>query len=84
MPVDDIDELTDVAGVGRSKAKALANAGYHSRRDLKKATQTELAEIEEISAPLAARIKADVGDYKSATDIVEEIEMVLDTYEGDE
>ena len=54
-------ELTDVGGVGESKAEALEEAGYETVEDLEAASQEELAEVEGIGNALAARIKADVG-----------------------
>ena len=55
-------KLTDISGVGESKARVLRDAGYGTAGDLRRATQNELADIEDIGAALAARIKADVGD----------------------
>lgn len=73
----------NIPGVGKRKAKALYDAGFRTKKDLKKASQSDLADVEGISVPLAARIKADVGDYKSASDVVEEIEAIVGEYEGD-
>ena len=63
-------DLEDISGVGPSKADALREAGYESVEDVKRADQSELAEVEGIGNALAARIKADVG----ALEVVEEEE----------
>jgi large subunit ribosomal protein L32e len=55
------EELTDVDGVGESKAETLREAGYETVEDLKRASQDELADTEGVGKALAARIKADVG-----------------------
>lgn len=55
------EALTDVSGVHDADANVLRDAGYTRVLDLKKASQEELAAIEAIGKPLAARIKADVG-----------------------
>lgn len=53
-------ELTDISGVGESKADTLRDAGYESLEDVQVASQDALADIEGIGNALAARIKADV------------------------
>ncbi|MFP4188738.1 MAG: 50S ribosomal protein L32e [Halobacteriales archaeon] len=55
------EELTDVDGVGESKAETLREAGYETVEDLKRASQDDLSETEGVGKALAARIKADVG-----------------------
>lgn len=55
------EQLTDVDGVGESKAETLREEGYETVEDLKRASQDELAETEGVGKALAARIKADVG-----------------------
>lgn len=55
------EQLTDVDGVGESKAETLREAGYETVEDLKRASQDELADTEGVGKALAARIKADVG-----------------------
>ena len=55
------DELSDISGVGESKAEALREAGYETLEDVRAASQDDLAEVEGIGNALAARIKADVG-----------------------
>lgn len=57
----EIDDLTEVAGVGQNKAEALWEAGYTNVTALQTANQSALAEVEGIGNALAARIKADVG-----------------------
>lgn len=54
-------DLTTVAGVGETKEHALKSEGFESLLDLKKADQSELADVIGIGNALAARIKADVG-----------------------
>lgn len=63
-PDDDWDEveeqsLTDVGGVGQSRADDLRDEGYESIEDLRDASQDELADV--VGNALAARVKADVG-----------------------
>ena len=58
---DEYEELEDISGVGESKATALREAGYESIEDLQAASQSELAEVEDIGNALAARIKSAVG-----------------------
>jgi large subunit ribosomal protein L32e len=55
------EQLTDVDGVGETKAETLREEGYETVEDLKRASQDELAETEGVGKALAARIKADVG-----------------------
>ncbi len=54
------EELTDISGVGDSKAELLREAGYDSIEALRAASQDDLADVEGIGNALAARIKADV------------------------
>ena len=65
------DELSEIEGVGESKADILRDAGIESVEDVKRASQDELSEIEGIGKALAARIKADVGDLE----VEEEVEL---------
>lgn len=58
----DYDTLTSIAGVGSPKANRLIEEGIQSVSDVQEASQSDLAEIGGVGAPLAARIKADVGD----------------------
>lgn len=55
-------ELTDVSGIGDSKARVLYAAGWDTKRKLKLGTQQEISETTGVSNALAARIKADIGD----------------------
>lgn len=58
----ELRELEEISGVGANKAEALRRRGYHSPRDLRYASQGEIAEeVPEIGNALAARIKAEVG-----------------------
>jgi large subunit ribosomal protein L32e len=77
---DDIQDIEDIGGVGPSKAAALHEAGYESVEDLKAASQSELADIDEIGNALAARIKADVGGLE----VSEETEAEVEEEEPDE
>ena len=52
--------ITEISGVGESKADALREAGYETIADIQDASQEELSEVEGIGNALAARIKADV------------------------
>ena len=73
---DEPQELTDIGGVGPSKAEALEEAGFESVEDIQAASEDELAEAEGVGKALAARIKADVGDVdvegEAETDAEEE------------
>jgi large subunit ribosomal protein L32e len=62
----DIQELTDISGVGESKADALREAGFDSVEKVRGASQDDLAEAEGVGNALAARIKADVGQLEVA------------------
>jgi large subunit ribosomal protein L32e len=72
------DELTDVSGVGDAKADTLREAGFESVEDVRRAEQSDLADVEGIGNALAARIKADVGGLEVAaeteTEVAEETE----------
>lgn len=57
-------ELTDISGVGESKAEALIEAGYESVEEIRAADQSDLSDVSGIGNALAARIKADVGDLE--------------------
>jgi len=57
-----LGELTEVSGIGEGKGMALMKAGYHSKEDLRRVSQQDLADIDEFDMALAARVKADVGD----------------------
>lgn len=51
-----IEELTQLSGVGPSKAEKLYENGYRSVEGLKKASEEELKEIKGIGSALAAKI----------------------------
>jgi len=59
--LSDYDGLTDISGVGETKADALRAAGYDTVQKVAAASQDDLASVEDIGHALAARIKADVG-----------------------
>jgi len=77
---EDPQELTDISGVGQSKAEALQEAGYETVDHVRGASQDQLADIESIGMALAARIKADVGDL----DVSEEVEAEVEEEEAPE
>lgn len=52
----DLEELRQVPGVGDAKAEILYDAGYHTIKDLQKATVEELAGVKGIGEKLAAKI----------------------------
>ncbi len=82
---DEPQELTDVDGVGASKAEALEEAGFDSVAKLKAASQDELSEADGVGKALAARIKADVGGLEVEEDVeVEEIEEEAEEEEATE
>jgi large subunit ribosomal protein L32e len=55
------EDLTDISGVGDSKADALRESGLETVDDVRAASQDELAEVDGVGNALAARMKADVG-----------------------
>ena len=67
-------DLTDISGVGDSKAEALREEGYETVSDVQAADQSDLAEIEGIGNALAARIKADVGGLEIEEETQAEVE----------
>jgi len=71
---DEFEELTDISGIGASKAEALEEAGYSTVDQVRGADQGELAEVSGIGMALAARIKADVGDLDVSEEVEAEIE----------
>jgi len=66
--------LTDIAGVGDAKAEALREAGYETVDDVRRASQSDLADVEGIGNALAARIKADVGGLEISEETEAEVE----------
>jgi len=71
---EEITELTDISGVGESKAEALREAGYGTVDYVRGASQEDLSDVDGIGMALAARIKADVGDIELDEDVEAEIE----------
>ncbi|MBN1677516.1 MAG: hypothetical protein JW880_03160 [Candidatus Thermoplasmatota archaeon] len=63
-----LDELRQVPGVGDAKAEILYDAGYHTIKDLQKATVEELAEVKGIGERLANKIMLGVNDLGSPVD----------------
>ena len=70
----ELEALTDISGVGDSKAELLREAGIETVEDIRELEQEELAEIEGIGNALATRIKADVGDLQLAEETDAEVE----------
>jgi len=66
-----LDDLEDISGVGPSKAAALRDAGYETVDDVRRAEQSDLAEVEGVGNALAARIKADVGGLEVTEETAE-------------
>ena len=71
---DEPEELTDISGVGQSKAEALEAAGYETVDEIRVASQDDLADVEGVGMALAARIKADVGDLEVSEDVEAAVE----------
>ncbi|WP_372479309.1 50S ribosomal protein L32e [Halomicrobium sp. HM KBTZ05] len=80
---DELTELTDISGVGDSKAAALREAGFETVDDVRGADQSQLADVSGVGNALAARIKADVGSLEVADDTEAEVEEE-ETDESDE
>jgi len=74
MADDEIEDLTDISGVGDAKADALREAGFETVEDVRGADQSELAEAEGVGNALAARIKADVGGLEVESETEAEVE----------
>ena len=70
----EFESLTDISGVGDSKADSLREADYGTVEAVRTADQDELADVDGIGMALAARIKADVGDLEVAEDVEAEVE----------
>ncbi len=77
-------ELTDISGVGDSKADALRDAGYETVDDIRTASQDDLADVDGVGMALAARIKADVGDLEVSEEVEAEVEDEAPEPEEDE
>jgi large subunit ribosomal protein L32e len=73
-PEDEYEDLTDIAGVGDAKAETLREAGYNTVDAVKGASQSDLAEVDDIGNALAARIKADVGGLEVSETTEAEVE----------
>jgi large subunit ribosomal protein L32e len=71
---EEYEELTDISGVGPSKAEALQEAGIETIDDVRERSQEELAEVSGVGNALAARIKADVGGLEVAEETEAEVE----------
>ena len=71
---EEYEELTDISGVGEAKANALREAGIETVADVKRASQSDLAEVSGIGNALAARIKADVGGLEVSEETTTEVE----------
>lgn len=67
-------ELTDISGIGDSKAETLREGGYETISDVQAAEQSDLADLEGIGNALAARIKADVGGLEIEEETEAEVE----------
>lgn len=65
------DNLRALGGVGEEQERALKRAGYETQRDLHYATQADIASVDGISKPLAARIKYQVGEPDDETEMSE-------------
>ncbi len=70
----EITELTDISGVGESKAESLREAGFDNVDKVRGADQDELADVDGVGMALAARIKADVGDLDVSAEVEAEVE----------
>jgi large subunit ribosomal protein L32e len=81
---DEAEELEDISGVGPSKADALRDAGYESVDDVRRASQSDLAEVSGIGNALAARIKADVGGLEIREEDETEAEVEAEEPEAEE
>jgi large subunit ribosomal protein L32e len=81
---DEYEDLTDISGVGPAKADALREAGYESVDDVRRASQSDLAEVSGIGNALAARIKADVGGLELREEEETEAEVEAEEPEAPE
>ncbi|MDS0220929.1 50S ribosomal protein L32e [Haloarcula sp. S1AR25-5A] len=71
---DEYTELTDISGVGPSKAESLREAGFEDIDAVRGADQSALADVSGIGNALAARIKADVGGLEVESETEAEVE----------
>jgi large subunit ribosomal protein L32e len=84
MADDEFEDLTDISGVGDAKADSLREAGYETVDDVRRASQSELAEVSGVGNALAARIKADVGGLEVSEEAEAEVEEEETEEEADE
>jgi large subunit ribosomal protein L32e len=70
----ELHDLTDISGVGDSKAESLREEGYDTVNDVQAADQSDLADVDGIGNALAARIKADVGGLEIEEETQAEVE----------
>jgi large subunit ribosomal protein L32e len=71
---EEIEELTDISGVGDAKAETLREAGFETVGDIRRASQDDLSAVDGVGMALAARIKADVGDLEVKEEVEAEVE----------
>ncbi|KAA9398375.1 50S ribosomal protein L32e [Haloarcula sp. CBA1130] len=71
---EEYTELTDISGVGPSKAESLREAGFEDVDAVRGADQSALADVSGIGNALAARIKADVGGLEVESETEAEVE----------
>ena len=71
---EEYTELTDISGVGASKADALREVGFETVEDVRGADQAALTEADGVGNALAARIKADVGGLEVDSTTEAEVE----------
>lgn len=62
--VRDIESLSDVKGVGDTRADDLQKAGYHTASDLYFASDAELAEVHGIGDLTVSQIREDIGSVE--------------------
>jgi KaiC/GvpD/RAD55 family RecA-like ATPase len=63
----ELQELRQVPGVGEAKAETLLQAGYHSIKDLQKATVEDLSMVKGIGEKLAAKIIQGANELASGS-----------------
>jgi predicted flap endonuclease-1-like 5' DNA nuclease len=62
--VRDIEAITDVKGVGDTRADDLADAGYHTADDLYFASDEELTDVDGIGDYTVEQIREDIGSVE--------------------
>ena len=75
---DDAESFEDISGVSSDRAESLREAGYDSFEDIRAASQSALADVDDIGNALAARIKADVGELEVSTETDAAVEVESD------